>query len=198
MEERVNDEAPQEIKDLLMFPYRFFSPRMAGKTVLDIASGFATQLPVMQEYAANVRCMDVVKLHDFVEIGNLLDTGVADNEVDIVISCETIEHVNAVEQVAALRELSRVAKETLIIGSLDRMGPSHIDDVVIFKKETGRNDFHIRELDCIEFPTLLEQVFPDKKIEYYQTTQDMQGNLQMRAGMAFRPVSWHNYGVITL
>ena len=144
--------------------YHFVLPLIAGKKVLDVASGEGYGSALMASHAEAVAGVDVSteavahargiyarlsNLH-FTE-GSCAKLPFADGSFDVVVSFETIEHIH--EQEAFLDEIKRVLTPTglLIMSSPNRVEYSEARGYV--------NEFHVRELDRDEFAGLLGSRF---------------------------------------
>jgi ubiquinone/menaquinone biosynthesis C-methylase UbiE len=202
--ERMDAEAPKEIVELLGFPYKFFGNLCGGKDIslMDIASGEGHQKKIVDDLFEKCVFYDVEFENDFVKKGDIRDIPQDDKSIDVSFCFETIEHLNYEDQLKALSELERVTRKFIVIGSVDGHGHDYIDGVVIFKKTNNNlNPFHIRELDSISFPSLIEEQF--KNIDYYQSWKSsskpiVDGGLGMRYGLWTRPKSYCNYALISL
>lgn len=71
---------------------------------------------------------------------------------DVIVSFETLEHVDGNSQIQFLQEAERVLKQD---GLLVISTPNHR-----VYKERGENHFHVKELEYEEFRALLEKRFP--------------------------------------
>ncbi len=82
--------------------------------------------------------------------GSVSSIPVESRSIDMIISFETIEHVNKNLQFSFLKEISRVLKAngTLIISTPDK-------DIY----GEGHNEYHIREIDKKEFTSMLKKHF---------------------------------------
>lgn len=142
---------------------------LAGKTVLDIASGEGYGSNILSQYAHQVIGVDLsteaitfakskyqVKNLKFVQ-GNATDIPLENHSVDVVVSFETIEHHDKHNEM--MLEIKRVLKidGVLVISSPDKF---YYSDVPNFK-----NEFHIKELYYEEFKDLIGGFF--KKTIFY-------------------------------
>ena len=139
------------------------------KNVLDVACGEGYGSFFMAEVAASVVGVDIsdeTLQHasntykktnlDFCT-GSAVALDFSDDLFDVVVSFETIEHL--VEQAQMLAEIRRVLRPdgVLVISSPNRP---------IYSEESGKhNEFHVKELDFIEFDELLKAEF--STIQYF-------------------------------
>lgn len=138
--------------------YRLAAQLAAGKTVLDVAcgEGYGSAL-LAAAGAASVVGVDVdadtvahVAAHHPVDarLGDVAALPFDDGAFDLVVSFETIEHVQEPER--ALDELARVcAPEGLVVISTPVAGQYQVE-----------NEFHVREFGHEEFAGLLRDRFP--------------------------------------
>lgn len=142
---------------------------LAGKAVLDIASGTGYGSNLMATVAASVTGVDVdpeaveyarSQYHrsnlSFLH-GSATSIPLAENSVDVVVSFETIEHLT--EHQEMITEIRRVLRPdgALIISSPDKKYYSDIPQ--------HRNDFHLRELYRDEFEKLIQENF--QYVDFY-------------------------------
>jgi GT2 family glycosyltransferase/SAM-dependent methyltransferase/glycosyltransferase involved in cell wall biosynthesis len=146
-------------------------PLVKGKRVLDLACGEGYGSAILSETAAEVVGVDVSQEaidHATAQYagagkqltfhcGGATDTGLHEGRFDVVVSFETIEHLT--EQSAMLREIRRVLKPdgVFIVSSPNRP--------IYSRGGEYKNEFHLRELDFVEFDSLLRGYFPS--IIYY-------------------------------
>lgn len=145
MKERADfTETPGPIREWLMFPYRYFSDLYGNKnlTLLDIACGNNLQIDIIKDKFHKVISMDK-EISPGVLKGDILNIPLADKSVDVSFCFETIEHVEDGNRV--IEELIRVTNSIVVIGSVNKYGPSHIDGLEIFKN--GLNPYHVKEYD---------------------------------------------------
>ncbi len=145
--------------------YAWVLPLVAGKEVLDLASGegYGSQM-MAQAGARSVVGVDLspeAVLHaqrSYADVGGLrFVTGDAakvplpDGVVDLVVSFETLEHHDRHEEM--MREVHRVLRPggLLVISSPNRP--------VYDALNAQRNEFHVKELDLDEFRDLLARHF---------------------------------------
>lgn len=147
--------------------YLFAARFVAGKNVLDAASGEGYGSAWLARHAASVTGLDLdvptveaAKLKYAsptlrFESGSVTKMPFADASFDCAVSFETLEHLG--EQEAMLRELKRVLRPDglLIISTPNRVEYS--------ERREFRNEFHVRELDEDEFRALLLLQFPAQR-----------------------------------
>lgn len=146
-----------------MHRYTAVKDMVAGKTVLDIASGEGFGSFFMAQHASHVTGVDVAEdaishaklryARDNLEfkVGSCSDIPLGDASVDVVVSFETIEHHDEHEQM--MREIRRVLKPggVLIISSPDKREYSDIPRT--------KNPHHVKELYRDELTALLDANF---------------------------------------
>ncbi|HOV84335.1 MAG TPA: class I SAM-dependent methyltransferase [Paludibacteraceae bacterium] len=136
---------------------------LTGKKVLDIASGEGYGSNILANYAEKVTGVDISpeaiahaqKVYnrnnlEYIQ-GNATKIPLTDKSIDVVVSFETIEHLE--EQERMMEEICRVMKSEgiLIISSPDKY---YYSDVPNFK-----NEFHVKELYYEEFKNLISRYF---------------------------------------
>lgn len=143
--------------------YHFGAQFVKDKRVLDVACGTGYGSAILAENAAFVEGIDISREAIDYAISNYSTHNIRftqasvdklpypDNYFDVVISFETIEHVDGATQVNCLNEIKRVLVED---GILVISTPNH--DIY---KEKGENQFHIKELNYTEFNRLLMDYF---------------------------------------
>lgn len=143
--------------------YRFALQYCKGKEVLDIASGEGFGSDLLATVASRVTGIDLSDVAvdhalrkyrrsnlEF-QVGSVTEIPLADSTVDVVVSFETIEHIDAHEMM--LDEIRRVLRPggVLIISTPDK---------ATYTDATGNiNPFHVRELYREEFSSLLSSRF---------------------------------------
>ena len=157
--ERFTPECVREIWYEHYHRYAFAKRLIAGKTILDAACGEGYGSNILAETAKQVTGLDIdsesiehaslrYKKNNlrFVQ-GSCADLPFEDGSFDMVISFETLEHLE--QQQEMLVEFSRVLKKDgiLIISTPDK---KHYSDATGFK-----NEFHVKELYKEEFKQLL-------------------------------------------
>lgn len=140
-----------------------------NKRVLDIACGEGYGSNLIADYADHVTGIDisveVVKhanekyKNENLEylVGSVLDIPLENSSIDLVVSFETIEHLN--EHNEMIVEIKRVLKADgiLIISSPEKEN---------YQKVDPDNPYHVKELRSSEFATLLNKYF--KNIKMYE------------------------------
>lgn len=162
--------------------YAFCIPYIKNKKVLDVACGEGYGVHLMASEALSVVGADIDNRTiehankkyskdnvQFVQAsGQFLPF--ADDNFDVVISFETIEHV--AEQEKLLEEIARVLTRTglLII--------STPNEAVYSKRSNHKNPYHIKELNQAEFRQLLNACFLNTRI---LTQQNYSGSIILSA-----------------
>lgn len=155
--------------------YAFASQFVAGRDVLDVASGEGYGSAFLAHHARSVVGADVdpeAVAHAEARYGgeggprfqraDIDALPFPDASFDVVVSFETIEHVP--DPMHALAELRRVLKADglLIISTPDRE---------VYTDQLGnRNEFHLAELSTDEFRRALEPLFPSVQLFGQKTT----------------------------
>lgn len=145
-------------------------PLVAGKQVLDVASGEGYGSAMLASVAASVRGVDISQeavdhaTSRYADIANLqyLQGSAAaiplpDDSVDVVVSFETVEHL--LEQEEMLAQIRRVLRPDglLVMSSPNKM---------VYSDKAGyHNDFHVKELYLEEFVDLLRTQFPAIRVD---------------------------------
>lgn len=154
-----------------------------GKKVLDAACGAGYGTALMASVAEEVTGIDISSEaisfanHCYSDISNAkyLEASIAelpfsDNTFDVIISFETIEHVNEDLQNKFLKEIKRCLKDDgiLVMSSPDKRTYSDLPDF--------HNEFHVKEFYFDEFDAFLHREF--KYVEHYlQGEHDLTGEM---------------------
>jgi 2-polyprenyl-3-methyl-5-hydroxy-6-metoxy-1,4-benzoquinol methylase len=162
---------PECVREMLYEHYARYAMAqhfVAGKTVLDCASGEGYGSALLAQKAAHVIGVDIAA--DAIQhakarypLSNLefhcasaLDLPLANHSVDTIVSFETLEHM--VEHQALLASFKRVLKAdgTLLISTPDKYRYTDLSGY--------QNEFHVKELYRAEFEALLGQHFRHFKL----------------------------------
>lgn len=162
-ERLVLGEVDKELEIEHLDRYRFASQFVEGKTVLDAACGTGYGSAMLSQKAKSVVGIDIddetIQFassqygNENINFCTASVTNIPANkhEFDIVVSFETIEHIDGESQGLFLREVLRTLKpDGLFVVST----PNH----EIYAKR-GNNEFHKHELSFFEFKNLLELRF---------------------------------------
>jgi O-antigen biosynthesis protein len=177
--------------------YAIVQQVVTGKAVLDVACGEGYGSSFMAEVATSVIGVDISaeavqhasstykksNLEFLQGSATQLDFGNA--TFDVVVSFETIEHL--LEQAQMLSEIRRVLRPDgfLIISSPNRP---------IYSEESGEhNEFHVKELDFVEFDQLLRAQF--LRIQYSGQRMLMGSVIQPLEENASAFIAWNDDGV---
>ena len=170
---------------------------VAGKDVLDVASGEGYGSSFMADVARSVIGVDISdeavqhassnykKNNLSFRQGSATALDFSDASFDVVVSFETIEHL--AEQAKMLSEISRVLRPNglLVISSPNRP---------IYSEESGEpNEFHVKELDFNEFDGLLKKQF--QTIQYFGQRMLMGSVIQPLEGGQSYFRAWHDDGI---
>lgn len=143
--------------------YRFARQFVSGKAVLDAACGEGYGSSMLAQDASRVVGIDIseesvshakmryASNNTAFQVASISDLPFGAAEFDVVVSFETLEHVDETCQQRFLQEISRVLKRD---GILVISTPNHK-----IYKQRGENHFHVRELEFGEFRELLGQKF---------------------------------------
>ena len=138
---------------------------VTGKVVLDIACGEGYGTKILSERANKVFGIDIDSASidhakktygenniEFI-CGSVKNIPLPDNSVDVVVSYETIEHIDEITQNDFLAEIKRVLKKggILIISTPDKA--NYTD------RYSHKNEFHIKEFGQDEFISFLHNHF---------------------------------------
>ena len=192
MAQRINNKTPLQIINLFTMPYVYFTDMLASKdlTLMDIGSGEALSRGYLNHKWKYVTYFDKEYHDEAVAVGDITNIPKDDKSVDVTFCFETIEHVNHLNQNLALKELERVTKSLIVIGSIDKFGLDYVNGVEIFKAKNGTNPYHINELDVLSFPELIESRFD--VVDYYHSN----ANMTIVEGLQSRPKGFCNYVII--
>lgn len=154
-----------------------------GKKVLDAACGSGYGTALMASTAENVTGIDIsaeaigYAKSRYAELGNVqyIEASIAElpfdaHSFDVIVSFETIEHVNEELQNSFLREIRRCLKEDgiLIMSSPDKRTYSDLPGF--------NNEFHVKEFYFEEFEAFLKKEFRYCK-HYLQGAQNISGEV---------------------
>ncbi|MBD9435069.1 methyltransferase domain-containing protein [Pseudoxanthomonas sp. PXM03] len=158
-----------EIRHEHFHRYAWVAPLVAGKAVLDVASGAGYGSAMLAKTAASVVGVDISPEAieharaaypqsnlSFME-GSASELPLADASFDVVVSFETIEHLLDQEQMLA--EIGRVLRPdgVLVISSPNKEVYSELSGL--------HNEFHVKELQWNELDALLRRQFAH--VEYF-------------------------------
>lgn len=157
---------------------RYLSVRelVHGKVVVDAAAGEGYGSFILSQSATMVTGIDIdinsineaqnkyKKSNLEYRFGSIDDLPFPDGSVDVLISFETIEHVNEEMQRRFLKEIKRILKADglLVISTPNKSVYSDMRD--------HRNPFHIKEFYVEEFESFLKEFFTEIKI-YHQKNE---------------------------
>ncbi|WP_438434603.1 glycosyltransferase [Gorillibacterium sp. sgz500922] len=156
--------------------YQFVKPLAEGKTVLDCASGEGYGSYLLSENATMVYGVDIdseaislaqkkyVRPTLHFKQGSAMDLPLPDASCDLVVSFETIEHVDEGNQHRFLEEVMRILKPEgiLILSTPDKRRYSD--------EANYHNPYHVKEFYESEFKDFLEEFFPYVHF-YYQKSE---------------------------
>jgi hypothetical protein len=167
--ERFTPECVREIWYEHWHRYAFAMPLCRGKRVLDAACGEGYGSNLLARIASEVVGMDISEAtiaharkryagneHLQFETGDASALTFADNRFDVIVSFETLEHLEAQDRLVA--GFARVLRDDglLLISSPDKRTYSEIAGF--------RNEFHVRELYREELLELLGRHFPHVRL----------------------------------
>ena len=162
---------PGHIDDIALEHYhRYYlaAQFVAGKRVLDIASGEGYGSNILAQQACTVTGVDIsveavtwaskeyaaTTNLNFLE-GSATAIPLPDNSVDVTVSFETLEHLT--EQETMLKELKRVlTPEGLLLISTP--------NITVYREHDPNNHFHLRELNKADFENLLATHFKQYRL----------------------------------
>lgn len=156
--------------------YQFARMFVKGRQVLDAACGDGYGSHILSECAKSVMGLDIdenvvrranakyKKSNLSYTAGSVDKLPFADGEFDVIVSFETIEHIDGRAQQMCLSEMKRVLKKD---GMLIMSTPNKkvYTDLV-----NGKNEFHIKEFYIDEFLEFLNGAFQKLKV-YHQFPQ---------------------------
>ena len=148
--------------------YHFIQNLIRGKRILDVASGEGYGTAFLANYAASAIGLDLsveatstakqrygVKSGAHFVAGDCRELPIASASMDVVVSFETLEHIE--HQVKFIAEIDRVlAVDGLLVLSTPNRPVYNADGVI-------KNSFHFEELDEGELRELLRQRFPSQR-----------------------------------
>jgi SAM-dependent methyltransferase len=155
-EERLARDPTSELWGEHRSRYRFATQRVAGKRVLDVASGAGFGTQMLRQAGARAVALDYDDEAVADVRGDATRLPLADATLDVVVSFETLEHVADAQ--AMVREIRRVLKPggTLVLSTPNRaFGPP--------ERHTA-NPFHIQEFTADELRALLQASFPSVQL----------------------------------
>ena len=143
--------------------YRFAAQFAVGKRVLDAACGSGYGSKILAETAENVCGIDIsseavafanenYKAENIsFQCASVAELPFQDQSFDLIVSFETLEHVDEQTQQAFLREIRRTLKPggILVMSTPNRE---------VYDKR-GDNEFHVHELSYTEFESFLREAF---------------------------------------
>lgn len=148
-----------------IYRYRFASKYVKDKHVLDIAcgEGYGTA-SLLQAGASSVIGIDISqdiceharqKYNIDTRVGDAQNIPLPDRSVDLIVSFETIEHLENPEKF--IQECRRVLspKGCLIISTPDKE---------VYQSQNSHNNFHVNEFTRNEFTKLLQKYFWDLEL----------------------------------
>ena len=168
-----NDEIVKEHEDR----YKTITELITDKVVLDAACGSGYGSFEISKHAKSIIGIDISEdsvayaKNNFLaenlnfEVASVTEIPFDDNEFEVVVSFETIEHISENQQVLFLKQIKRVLKEDgiLIISTPDKL--------IYSDKKNYKNEFHIKEFYEKEFYCFLSNFF--KNVEFYYQKQEV-------------------------
>jgi GT2 family glycosyltransferase/ubiquinone/menaquinone biosynthesis C-methylase UbiE len=175
-ERLIPNHADIELEIEHMLRYNFAKQFVENKVVLDSACGEGYGSDIISESAKEVYGIDISteaiteakKKYKkgnirFIE-SNITDMPFSDDKFDIIVSYETIEHVDEASQLLFMKEVKRVLKSdgTLIISTPNKS--------VYSDKYNYHNEFHIKEFYKVEFIRFLKKFFRNVELcnQYFE------------------------------
>ncbi|VVE85893.1 glycosyltransferase [Pandoraea sputorum] len=170
---------------------------VADKVVLDVACGEGYGSAMLAQTAAAVTGVDIsaeavrhavntyhLRNNLRYREGSATALPFADASFDVVVSFETIEHL--AEQEEMLAEIRRVLRPQGIVVISSPNQP-------VYTEESGEhNEFHVKELDFVEFDTLLKARFP--AVKYFGQRIHMGSVIQSLEGGDSAYRAWRDDG----
>lgn len=167
--ERFTPECVREIWYEHFHRYAFAQPLVAGKRVLDAACGEGYGSALLAQTAASVLGLDIAdtavaharsrygdRSNLRFEQADVTRLSLAPASVDVVVSFETLEHVEAQEALLDGFAHALTDDGLLLISSPDK---------ATYSEAAGfRNEYHVRELYRDEFVALLSRHFPHVRL----------------------------------
>ncbi|WP_054741964.1 glycosyltransferase [Cellulosilyticum ruminicola] len=180
-----DEELDMEITVEHLQRYEAICKLASEKVVLDAASGEGYGSALIAQYAKEVYGLDISReavenankkyIKDnlnYIE-GSVTNIPLEDNSVDMVVSFETIEHIDETAQLQFMKEIKRVLKEDgmLVISTPNKK---------VYSEEFNfANKFHVREFYKDEFINMIQSEFNNyemycqfKEVAYYLTKDD--------------------------
>ena len=164
--------------------YQTILDLVKGKVVLDAACGEGYGTSIIGSVAQKVTGLDIdagavsraTEAYGNEKVsymqGSIAEINLPDHSIDVLVSFETIEHVNAELQEQFVREAARVLKEDglFIISSPNKAIYSDLFDY--------HNEYHVHELYKDEFVGKLKEEFPNVKLfnQYWEVTSIIDGD----------------------
>ena len=143
--------------------YYFARQFTFGKNVLDAACGAGYGSKILSENAVQVSGIDISKetityaqlnfTADNISyiVSDVTKLPFSNDSFDVIVSLETLEHISEKEQVEFMQEIKRVLKhDGILIISTPNKGIYNLTD---------KNSYHVNELTCYEFKSLLSDSF---------------------------------------
>lgn len=167
--ERFTPECVREIWYEHYHRYAFARPLVAGRRVLDAACGEGYGSAILAQTASSVLGLDIAdtavahararygdRTNLRFEQADVTQLDLAPGSVDVVVSFETLEHVEAQEALVDGFARALTDDGLLLISSPDK---------ATYSDEAGfRNEFHVRELYRDELVALLSRHFPHVRL----------------------------------
>lgn len=134
-----------------------------GSNLIAESAGYVYGIDISEEavcYAASTYTKENLEFL----IGSVNNLAFSDNSIDVIISFETIEHVDTETQRAFMSEAKRILKsDGLLILSCPNQG---VASDFAFEMWGYRNEFHIKEFYLEEFKVFLMQYFSHVQLAY--------------------------------